>query len=76
MSDIEEILKKLKIQYGQNNTIGGYEALQSYFLRLSAMHKLVIQQNIASILKPFEFISPEQRVYRLYVQPLLFLVAY
>lgn len=75
MSDIEEILKKLKISYGQNNTIGGYEALQSYFLRLSAMYKLVIQQNIASMLKPFEFISPEQRVYRLYAQPLLFLVA-
>lgn len=75
MSDVDEMLKKLKITDGKNNTIGGYEAFQSYFLRLSAMYKLAIQQNIASVLKPFDSISPEQRVHRLYVQPLLFLVA-
>lgn len=74
MSTVEEILKKLTMSHWQNNTIG-YETYQSYFLRLSAIYKLVIQQNIASVLKPFEFISPAQRIHRLYVQPLLFLVA-
>ncbi|XP_063419889.1 uncharacterized protein LOC134705048 [Mytilus trossulus] len=48
---------------------------KSYFVKLFALSKAIANARRSSVLKPFAYVSTLERMYRLYAQPLVFLVA-
>lgn len=47
----------------------------SYFVKLFALSKAIANARRSGVLKPFAYVSTLERMYRLYAQPLVFLVA-